>query len=115
MGRLSARCGGVWDGEGAGLGEGAVEEDPNRVDQKTKPGEVWSTLLLTPKKARKCRESLLELYDVRRWRHRWKVVRVKENFDGHLSLPRYHAISHTKNEIASLEEAEMVKRETIFR
>lgn len=42
---------------------------------------------------------------MRRWRHRWKVVRVKENFDGHLSLPRYHAISHTKNEIASLKEA----------
>lgn len=60
---------------------------------------------LRRRKPGKCCESLLELYHVRRWRHRWKVVRVKENFDGYLGLPRYHAIPHAKDEIASLEKA----------
>lgn len=52
-----------------------------------------------------CRKSLLELYDVRWWRHRWKVIRIKEDFDGYLGLPRYHAISHAEDEIASLKKA----------
>lgn len=105
MGRLAACCGGVWDGERAGLGEGTIKQDPDRVDQKAKADSTGSNYCLRRRELAECRKSLLELYDVRWWRHWWKVICVKEDFDGYLGLPRCHAISHAEDKIASLKKA----------